>query len=154
MISGLSGRTRWTIRASRIASSESSTRWSSGPLLLAYPSLKIRYSTWRTLRTLVACSSGVGIPNGTPDDLIVCLALEIRWAMVASPTRKALAISAVVSPPTARRVNAMAEAGVSVGWEHMNSTISVSSCSGTSGDGGSSTAARLSRSRRDCSLRR
>ena len=44
----------------------------------------------------------------------------------------ALAISAVVSPPTARSVRAIAEAGVSAGWQHMNSTVSVSSPSGTS----------------------
>jgi hypothetical protein len=44
-----------------------------------------------------------------------CLARLIRWAIVASGTRNALAISAVVSPPTARRVSAMAEADVSTG---------------------------------------
>jgi hypothetical protein len=49
--------------------------------------------------------------------------------MVASGTRKAFAISAVVSPPTARRVSAMADAGVSAGWQHMKSNISVSSLS-------------------------
>ena len=42
---------------------------------------------------------------------MVCLARLIRWAMVASGTRKALAISAVFRPPTARKVRAMAD-----GW--------------------------------------
>ena len=42
----------------------------------------------------------------------------------------ALAISAVVSPPTARSVRAIAEAGVSAGWQHMNSTVNVSSSVG------------------------
>ena len=58
---------------------------------------------------------------------MVCLARLIRWAMVASGTRKARAISAVFRPPTARRVSAMADAGVSAGWQHMNSRMSVSS---------------------------
>ena len=40
---------------------------------------------------------------------MLCLARLIRWAMVASGTRKALAISAVVKPPTARSVSAIAE---------------------------------------------
>ena len=54
-------------------------------------------------------------------------ALLIRWAMVASSTRNAFAISAVVNPPTARSVSAIAEAGVSDGWQHMNSTSRLSS---------------------------
>ena len=47
--------------------------------------------------------------------LMLCLARLIRWAMVASGTRKARAISAVVRPPTARRVSASWEAGESAG---------------------------------------
>jgi hypothetical protein len=47
--------------------------------------------------------------------------------MVASGTRKARAISVVVSPPTARRVSAICEAGDSAGWQHRNSRMSVSS---------------------------
>lgn len=43
------------------------------------------------------------------------LARLIRCAIVASGTRNAFAISAVVSPPTARSVSAMAEEGVSAG---------------------------------------
>ncbi len=38
--------------------------------------------------------------------------------MVASGTRYACAIWRVVSPPTARRVSATAEDGVSDGWAH------------------------------------
>ena len=53
--------------------------------------------------------------NGSFDDLTVALALLIRWAMVGSGTRNAAAISRVVSPPTARSVRGMAEAGVSDG---------------------------------------
>ena len=44
---------------------------------------------------------------------MVLLARLIRWAIVASGTRNALAISAVVRPPTARSVNAIADEDVS-----------------------------------------
>jgi hypothetical protein len=53
--------------------------------------------------------------NGMPDALIVCLARLIRCAIVDSGTRNALAISAVVKPPMARSVSAIAEALVSDG---------------------------------------
>ena len=56
--------------------------------------------------------------NSAPLALIRCLARLIRWATVASGTRKARAISAVVSPPTARRVRATCEGWVSDGWQH------------------------------------
>src|SRR5437667_8504394 len=53
---------------------------------------------------------------------MLCLARLMRCAMVASGTRNAFAISAVVNPPTARSVSAIAEAGVRAGWQHMNSS--------------------------------
>ena len=65
--------------------------------------------------------------NGSPLSLMRCLARLIRRVMVASGTRNARAISAVVSPPTARRVSAICEAGDSDGWQHRNSRMSVSS---------------------------
>jgi len=49
------------------------------------------------------------IPKGIQLALMRCLARRIRWAMVASGTRKARAISAVVKPPTARKVGATLE---------------------------------------------
>src|SRR5256884_6318526 len=55
--------------------------------------------------------------KGWPLSLMRCLARVIRRVMVASGTRKARAISAVVSPPTARRVSAICEAGDSAGWQ-------------------------------------
>src|ERR1700724_2069242 len=58
---------------------------------------------------------------------MLCFARLIRCAIVASGTRNALAISAVVKPPTARRVRAIAEDEVRAGWQHMNNKISVSS---------------------------
>ena len=45
-----------------------------------------------------------------PLDLMCCLARLKRCAIVASGTRKALAISRVVRPPTARNVSATWEA--------------------------------------------
>ena len=57
---------------------------------------------------------------------MLCLARLMRCAIVASGTRNALAISAVVSPPTARSVNASCEGVESEGWQHRNSSVSVS----------------------------
>src|SRR5215213_5487103 len=76
--------------------------------------------------------------------------------MVVSGTRNARAISAVVSPPTARSVSATCEGGDSAGWQHRNSSDSVSSVAGAQGtessaDSGTATAA--SRRRRAVSLR-
>ena len=87
-----------------------------------------------------------------PAALMRCLARLILAAMVASGTRNARAISAVVRPPTARSVSAVADAAVSVGWQHRKSSTSVSSVPGTS-SGGVSAAIALSRSRRAWSLR-
>ena len=53
--------------------------------------------------------------EGTPEAFTLCLARLIRCAMVASGTRNARAISAVVSPPTARSVSAIADPGVRAG---------------------------------------
>ena len=62
-----------------------------------------------------------------PELLILCFARLIRCAIVPSGTRNALAISAVVNPPTARNVKAIAEAAVNAGWQHINSRTRVSS---------------------------
>ena len=53
-----------------------------------------------------------------PASRMRCLARLMRWAMVASGTKNALAISAVVSPPTARSVSAIWDGAVSAGWQH------------------------------------
>ena len=82
-----------------------------------------------------------------------CLARLILAAIVASGTRNARAISAVVRPPTARSVRAVWEAAVSAGWQHRNSRTSVSSVSGTSSGATSAVAVADSRSRRAWSLR-
>jgi hypothetical protein len=55
---------------------------------------------------------------------MACLARVMRRVIVASGTRNARAISAVDSPPSARSVSAICEAGDSEGWQHRNSRIS------------------------------
>ncbi len=60
--------------------------------------------------------------NVAPAARIWALARLIRWAIVASGTRNARAIWAVVRPPTARSVRATCDAGVSAGWQHRNSS--------------------------------
>src|SRR5215218_3338110 len=67
--------------------------------------------------------------------MICAFARLIRWAMVVSGTRNARAISAVVSPPTARKVSATCDGGDSAGWQHRNSSDNVSSVAGAGGAG-------------------
>jgi len=112
---GVSGSAARTDRASRMASPERTARARSGPKLPAQPSLNSRYSTWITDRTRPASPSGGGSVNASSDALTFAFARLIRWAMVASGTRNAAAISRVVRPPTARKVSGMAAAGVSDG---------------------------------------
>ena len=50
-----------------------------------------------------------------------------RLAIVASGTRNALAISAVVSPASVRKVSATRASSVSAGWQHVNISRSRSS---------------------------
>ena len=64
-----------------------------------------------------------GASNDVPEDRIVCFARLMRCAIVDSGTRNALAISAVVRPPTARSVSAIAEGGLREGWQHVKSII-------------------------------
>ncbi len=79
----------------------------------------------------------------------------MRWAMVASGTRNAAAIWALVRPPTARSVSASCDGGESAGWQHRNRTVNVSSSSATSAPGGGSWAnATSSRRVLDASARR
>ena len=102
----------------------------------------------------MACpASSAGSSNRSPDSLIFCLARLIRCAMVASGTRNAPAISAVVRPPTARSVSATADAGVSAGWQHSDSSTSVSSWPLAGAGAGSCAAPASSRRRRAVSLR-
>ena len=74
---------------------------------------------------------------------ILRLARTSRWAMVASGTRNARAISAVVSPARVRRVSATRASVASAGWQQVK--ISRSRSSGTprsSGSGSSGTCIR------------
>ena len=98
-------------------------------------------------------SSSGGSSNRAPASLIVCLARLIRWAIVASGTRKAFAISAVVRPPTARSVSASCDGTDSAGWQQRNSSVSVSSRSAIGPGSGTSRRVTSSRRRRALSLR-
>ena len=73
--------------------------------------------------------------NRAPLSFTLAFARVIRRVIVASGTRKARAISVVVRPPTARNVNAICDAGDRDGWQHMNSSTSVSSVSATGSPG-------------------
>jgi hypothetical protein len=62
-----------------------------------------------------------------PAALIFTLARERRRFMVSGGTRKALEISPVVSPPSARRVSATWASAARAGWQLMNTSSSRSS---------------------------
>ena len=79
----------------------------------------------------LASSGPSGSRNGMPAPTIFFLARTRRWAIVDSGTRKALAISVVVRPPTVRRVSATCACSPSAGWQHRNSSRSWSSSSST-----------------------
>src|SRR5574342_711370 len=63
-----------------------------------------------------ARSAPRGTSNGTRAAARVRFARTIRWAIVGSATRKALAISSVVSPPSRRSVSAARASVDSTGW--------------------------------------
>src|SRR5439155_5821488 len=75
-----------------------------------------------------------------PASLMCCLARLMRLAMVASGTRNAAAIWAVLRPPTARSVRASCDGGDRAGWQHRNSSTSVSSRSASRWPGSSESA--------------
>ena len=80
-----------------------------------------------------AASAGPsGSSNGTPASPSVRLARTMRWATVGSGSRKARAISAVLRPPSRRRVSAARASGASSGWQAMNIRRSRSSPTGLS----------------------
>src|SRR5438105_1299528 len=84
------------------------------------------------------------------------LARTSRWAMVGSGTRKARAISAVVSPPRSRSVRATWTSAASAGWQHVKIRRSRSSRTATSSTGSSGacrSAAWACRSSREASRR-
>ena len=116
-------------RPRRMASCASSRRSSSVPDVAAYPSLKIRYSTRRTAASRPGSWPDGGRANGTPLSLIDCFARLIRRVTVSGAASRARAISAVLRPPTARRVRAIWDAAGSDGWQHMMNSTRVSSVS-------------------------
>src|SRR5712691_1147289 len=64
---------------------------------------------------------------------IFLLARTMRWATVASATRNALPISAVVKPATARKVSATCASCDRAGWQHVKISLRRSSASAGSG---------------------
>jgi hypothetical protein len=72
-------------------------------------------------------SSLEGSVNRAPAWRSWAFARLIRVAIVASLVPYAWAISAVVSPPTARNVNATWEVGLNAGWQHSTSNARLSS---------------------------
>ena len=62
-----------------------------------------------------------------PASRIFRLARTRRWAMVGAGTRKARAISSVVSPPSVRRVRATCASTDSAGWQQVKTSSSRSS---------------------------
>jgi len=92
-------------------------RWAAAP-----PAISSRWA--HGLEAVAAVEAAVG--RQLLDDVICCFARLIRCANVFSGTRNAWFISAVLRPPTARSASAICDAGVSAGWQHMNSRISPS----------------------------
>src|SRR5438093_2247827 len=76
--------------------------------------------TSRTDDRREARSGPRGTSKGTPASASVRLARTIRWATVASGTRNARAISAVVRPPNRRSVSATRASVESTGWQVVN----------------------------------
>ena len=62
-----------------------------------------------------------------PASRIFRFARTIRWATVGSGSSSSLAMDAVGSPHTTRKVSVTRDAGSSAGWQHANSSASWSS---------------------------
>ena len=113
--SGSEGIRAVNTRVNRIASSLNSVRTSESADVAMYPSLKIRYSTASTPSRRSGNRSLGGTRYGIPASRIFRFARTRRWATVGSDTRKARAISGVVSPPSVRSVRATRESSASAG---------------------------------------
>src|SRR5579859_623676 len=97
----------------------------------------MRYTTASTPEIRAGRSASAGMRYGIPASRILALARTSRWGMVVSGTRNACAISAVVSPPSSRRVSATRAAAPSAGWQQVNISRSRSSRTGPSSSGSS-----------------
>ena len=87
----------------------------------------MRYTTASTGGRRAGSSAPRGTRYGILASRIFALARTRRWAMVVSGTRKAWAISAVVSPPSSRSVRATWALGARAGWQQVNISRSLSS---------------------------
>ena len=103
-------------------------------------------------------SSASGTRYGMPASRILPFARTSRCAIVDSGTRNARAISAVVKPPSRRRVRATCTAVASAGWQHVKIRRRRSSCTACSSGGSSAgTSSRIAsswRSAREASRRK
>src|SRR5215472_7550267 len=129
--SGSPGSSAASARASLIAWSHRSPRMSASPRVVRCPSVNTRYTTRSTALSRSGRSAGPGTRNAIPAWRIFRLARTSRCAMVGSGTRKAAAISAVVSPHTARSVSPTRTAGSSAGWQQVKISASSSSVPAT-----------------------
>src|SRR6266571_8749913 len=93
----------------------------------------MRYRTASTASRRSATSSPCGMRYGMRAATILRLARTMRWAIVASETRNAAAISGVVKPATARSVSATCASCARAGWQHVKIRRRRSSASGASG---------------------
>ena len=91
----------------------------------------MRYTTASTPARRSGRSASRGTRYGMPASRILALARTSRWAIVGSATRKAAAISAVVSPPSRRSVRATRASMARAGWQHVKIRRSRSSRHGT-----------------------
>ncbi len=129
-VAGRSADAASSIRVRRIASAVSSVRCDRSPggrgVALVEHQVQHVAHHGHALGELRRCRPRRIAP---PAALIAALARLMRCAIVASGTRKALAISAVVRPPTARSVSASCDGGDTAGWQQSTSRSRVSSVS-------------------------
>ena len=113
--------------------------------------------TLSTARKRSGRSASCGTRYGMRASWIFRFARTSRWAMVASGTRNARAISGVDRPPSSRSVSATRASGASAGWQQVKISRRRSSCTGPSSGGtspaGCSSAAWACRSSRTASRR-
>ena len=119
------------MRVSRIASRARSSRCKCGPAAagVAFVEDQIQDVQHRRSRSARSCAVGRRKGYARRFDALLGAADALRHGRLGH--QEGVAISAVVRPPTARSVRAIAEDGVSAGWQHMKSRISVSSSLGS-----------------------
>ena len=119
-------------RASRIASSQSSSRTSvAGGREVALVEDEVERASTDRRRSGRSCSAGHRVGDAGVADLALRAHEPLRHRRLAG-TRKARAISAVASPPSVRSVSATRASGASAGWQQVKISRSRSSGIGAS----------------------